>query len=100
MRRVGTRKEVEREPKMDIKAFNKKRVILAIAFAPAFFCLITYPWHLHVIAQYQNEVLVACVAFASLVMYFNVPSLEEVQDYHDKMIKADREAYEADQDAK
>jgi hypothetical protein len=83
---------------VDIKAFNRKRIILGVATAPTWFCLITYPWRLHVFAQYQNKVLIACVAFASLVMYFNGPTLDEIQEYHDKMIKADREAYEADQD--
>ena len=31
-------------------------------------------------------------------MHFNGPTLEEVREYHDRRIKADRETYEADDD--
>jgi hypothetical protein len=85
---------------MDIKAFNKKRIILAIASAPALFFLITYPWRLHVFGHYQYIVLIVCFALASLVLHFNGPTLEEVREYHDQRIKADRDAYEADNDDK
>ena len=85
---------------MDIKAFNRQRIILAIAFAPAFFCLITYPWRVHVFGQYQYKALIVCSVLAGLVMHFNGPTLEEVREYHDQRIKADREAHEADDDGK
>jgi hypothetical protein len=85
---------------VDIKAFNKKRIILAIASTPGLFCLITYPWRLHVFGEYQSKVLAACIALAYLVWVISGPTVEEVQEAHDQMIKADREAYEADNDYK
>jgi len=57
-------------------------------------------WRLHVFSDYQNKVLTASMLLALLVWEFSGPTLEEVQEYHDQMIKADREAYEADQDDK
>lgn len=81
---------------MDVKAFNKKRIILAMAFAPAFFFLITYPLRLHVFGQYQYKVLIGCFVLAALVMLFNGPTLEEVREYRDQRIKEDQEAYKSD----
>ena len=81
---------------MDVKAFNRKRIILGIAFAPAFFCLITYPWRVHVFGEYQYKVMLTCFVLAALVMHLYGPTLDEVREYHDQRIKADREAYEAE----
>ena len=83
---------------MNVKAFNRKRFLLAISFAPAFFCLITYPWRFHVFGEYQYKVMLVCFVLAGLVMHFNGPTLDEVREYHDQKIKADREANEADID--
>ena len=85
---------------MDIKSFNKKRIILAIASAPMFFCLVTYPWRLHVFGEYQSKVLAACIALAFLVWGISGPTVEEVQERYGQLIKADRDAYEADKDSK
>jgi hypothetical protein len=80
---------------VDIKAFNRKRIILAVACAPGFFCAISYPFRQHLFGQYQVKVMVASFALAFLIMCFNGPTLEETQEYHDQMIKN-----EADKDAK
>jgi hypothetical protein len=85
---------------VDIKAFNKKRIILAIASAPMWFCLISYPWRLHVFGEYQSKVLAACVALTYLVWVISGPTVQEVQEAHDQRIKTDREAYEAHEDNK
>jgi hypothetical protein len=79
---------------VDIKAFNRKRIILGLACAPGFFCLITYPFRLHVFGEYQIKIMVASFALGFLVMVFNGPTVEETQEYHDQMIKN-----EADKDA-
>jgi hypothetical protein len=79
---------------MDIKAFNRKRMILGIACAPAMVCALTYPWRAHVFGQYQNIVLVVSISVGFFVMYFNGPTLDEVQEYREKMMKDD-----ADKDA-
>jgi hypothetical protein len=85
---------------VDVKTFNRKRIILGIDFAPAFFCLITYPWRVHVFGEYQYKVMLVCFVLAGLFMHLKGPTVEEVQEYHDQRIKADREAYEAENDEK
>jgi hypothetical protein len=65
---------------VDVKTFNRKRIILGIAFAPA--------------------VMLVCFVLAGIFMHLKGPTVEEVQEYHDQRIKADREAYEAENDEK
>ena len=73
-------------------SFNRKRIILAMASAPMWFCLITYPWRLHVFGEYQSRVLVGCIALAYLVWGISGPTVEEAQERHDQLIKADKDA--------
>jgi hypothetical protein len=84
---------------VDIKAFNRKRIILAVVSAPFFFFLITYPFRLPLFDPHRKAILFASLVLALLVLYFNGSTLEQVREYHDQKIKADREAYEADKDA-
>jgi hypothetical protein len=85
---------------MDIKSFNRKRIILAVASAPFFFCLVNYFFRFNVFGRYQKTALFGSLVLGLLVLYLNGPTLEEVQEHHDDMLKADKDAYEADKRAK
>jgi hypothetical protein len=80
---------------VDIKSFNINRIILGLAWAPGFFCAISHPFRQYLFGQYQVTVMVASFALAILVMCCTGPTMEEIQEYHDQMIKN-----EADKDAK
>lgn len=44
--------------------------------------------------------MLVCFVLAGIFMHLKGPTVEEVQEYHDQRIKADREAYEAENDEK
>ena len=61
-------------------------MILAMGSASVLFCLITYPWRVHMFGECQNKVLAAGIALAFLVWGISGPSVEEVHSQHGKLV--------------